>query len=1096
MRRSLRFAGIALFFLIAFQSSFGQGTGVIIRSAGLSASQTILDPVAPSGYTSKTSAGFGNNDVANSKLPFKPIVAFSNEPFGDLRRGPDHRFSDFVPDENGSGVYVHSDGANLLFRMRMGAVVPGAKGYSILIDSDGKFGATGANADPNYQAATTGVNGNPGFEIEVDLFTQNSSSVGIAIYDVDGTSNPVLRKSYTNWLNYSQISIAGTNDNGDPDVFLDFYIPISDLTTLFGVTASTPLRMNATTVMAPLPAIGGPKSDIYGSADNDYRDANAQWEMFINAQPPFTLSSLNNSGTAAVGGPVCTAPPTVTAATAAVSTAQVQGTWSSSSLAGAATSARIYVYINGSVTPSNPSGTLVSSGGNWTVSGLTIAGGDLITAKAQATGESLCLVSNTFRVTTCSNPSARPVTPAMSCLTTSKGTGGTNKTTGWTIWTTNITRNQTDNSVNNAGTTGATFGAETGTSPNINWAFSSGCSGGSNMTSGSYRFWYTDANGCASDPVLVCVAGNGPNSLASPTPLIAPSVTSPAAFTTITKSMTGTASSGSTVNLYINGVLTASTTTSGTISTSTTGTFTFTGLTLNNGDVISLTNEYNTGTVSTSYCGSKGATTYTVGCYTAPPVMATDAVTGLLKIGQPINGTSGEPAGTTIRLYNSANALLATTAVLSNGSWTTTGATYSNGFTGNAVASTTYYATATRGACISVASGNASTAAGTTSARCGSIATTPLTISTTAISGTLTGTAATGTVVNLYEDGFLLGSFTTGNNNWGPIDVTNKLYSGNGTSTGILTIGIQESGQEEIVCLTKYAVTCTGPITPSYTQQSSNGTTGADATVPTGGTMTYTITNLAPNTFYSVADANTGRSYASGVWTSGSVTPSSNITVTTYPLTASGTYSGVVKATSLTAADMCTALAATSSFKVLPVTIVALKGTHQNKANTLTWKTASEGNAIRFEVERSTSGVRFEAIGSVKANGSNSTYNFEDNRLTSPTNYYRLRMVEADGNVSYSRTIVVKETGNSLLLTTVRPNPFVNGLSVSLSLDKAVPVTISLLDVAGRVVTAKQITTVPGLNHVTLTGLAGLSKGLYVVNVSVDGMLLQEKILK
>ncbi len=35
----------------------------------------------------------------------------------------------------------------LLFRMRLGTVVPGAKGYSVLFDTGGKFGATVPNAD-------------------------------------------------------------------------------------------------------------------------------------------------------------------------------------------------------------------------------------------------------------------------------------------------------------------------------------------------------------------------------------------------------------------------------------------------------------------------------------------------------------------------------------------------------------------------------------------------------------------------------------------------------------------------------------------------------------------------------------------------------------------------------------------------------------------------------------------------------------------------------------------------------------------------------------------------------------------------------------
>lgn len=72
----------------------------------------------------------------------------------------------------------------------MVSIVSGSKGYSILMDTDGKFGATGANADPNYLASTTGVNGNPGFEIAIVLET----NFIIAIYNVDGTSTPVLAK--------------------------------------------------------------------------------------------------------------------------------------------------------------------------------------------------------------------------------------------------------------------------------------------------------------------------------------------------------------------------------------------------------------------------------------------------------------------------------------------------------------------------------------------------------------------------------------------------------------------------------------------------------------------------------------------------------------------------------------------------------------------------------------------------------------------------------------------------------------------------------------------------------------------------------------
>lgn len=216
----------------------------------------------------------------------------------------------------------------------------GSKGYSVLLDTDGKFGATGANADPNFQAATTGTNGNPGFEIEIVLET----NFRIAIYNVDGTSSPTLIKAYTNWQDYSQISIAGTFDNGDPDFFMDFYIPFSDLQAApFNLTSSSPIRLSSTTVMAPKAAIGGPKSDIYGLNDAAYNNTNAQYTAYITAQPSFTLGGLQTTGI----GAACTDAPTVNSPISAGTTA-ISGTWTKSSLAGAASTATSTVYKNGS----------------------------------------------------------------------------------------------------------------------------------------------------------------------------------------------------------------------------------------------------------------------------------------------------------------------------------------------------------------------------------------------------------------------------------------------------------------------------------------------------------------------------------------------------------------------------------------------------------------------------------------------------------------------------------------------------------------------------------------------------------------------------
>ncbi len=86
----------------------------------------------------------------------------------------------------------------------------------------------------------------------------------------------------------------------------------------------------------------------------------------------------------------------------------------------------------------------------------------------------------------------------------------------------------------------------------------------------------------------------------------------------------------------------------------------------------------------------------------------------------------------------------------------------------------------------------------------------------------------------------------------------------------------------------------------------------------------------------------------------------------------------------------------------------------------LEWKTGSEENLARFEVERSASEPNnFVSVGSVTAIGSNSYYYFRDetsNMQTpmAPIYYYRLKLVDSGGNYIYSQTITVTHVISSV----------------------------------------------------------------------------------
>jgi len=1064
-------AGLAacmLFLFIYTGSNAQQSTGKINRPANIIAGRTVLDPNGD-GFTSATSAGYGTSDVINSEIPYRSVPSFSAEPFGDLRRGPSHLYSDFVPDASNVGYYTYFSGTNMLFRFRMGSIMPGSKGYSVLLDTDGKFGATGANADPDYQAATTGTNGNPGFEIEIVLETNSR----IAIYNVNGSSTPTLVKAYTAWQDMSQVSIAGTFDNGDPDFFIDFYVPFADLTAApFSLTTTSSIRMSATTVMSAQAATGGPKSDLYGLNDAGYKSTNDEYEAYINAQPAFTLASLTTGSI----GTMCTAAPTLNTPITTGATS-VSGTWTKSTLSGAVNTATIKIYNNGTYTGKN---VLATSGVAWTVSGLTaLASGAVITAKAVATGESECLSSNAVTVSSC-NSTNRPALPVLSCYTTTKGITGTNLSTGWTVHVDNLSKGTQENNV--ANTTTAAFGTTTtGTSPNITWTYSNGCASGSPVTGGSYKVYYTNnVTGCVSEPAYVCATGNGGTALAGT--LNAPTITAPAGsvFTTATNTISGTTqatttSGGTAMTLYVDGFSVATTTASATSPYS----FSFTNLKLLQGQTVYITNEYNTGTQSSSYCESKTLSA-TVVCYTTAPLINSDN-NSQITAGAAITGTSGEAAGTTIKVYTSANTLVATTTVQSSGTWSTansgtTPATYV------AVSGTTYYATAQNGSCgVSTASDNV-TAASATTGRCGTI-TGPVNSAALTVSGSVTGSFTT-TTINLYLDGTRIGSTSTNNTAWGPISVSN-LYA-----NGVLTIGVQETGKQEQYCSSSATtITCsTGPATPNVSPSTSS--------LSPGQTQTYTVNNAVSGAFYGLADATTGKSLGTGVWAT-----STNISLTTDAFT-TGNYSVVVKGTSLTGVSVCSSAPATTSILVggaaVPLQLIDFSGKKTGTAIILNWVTENEINTSYFEIERADNGIGFRKLAqqNVATGTGQKTYTYTDEHPLPGTNYYRLQMVDVDGIYTYSKIIAIRNDGSVVAVDRLSPNPFTDKFVISMVLEKKAQLKITLMDINGRLLKSKEAEGRNGTNNILFDNLHYLPRGIYLVQVRAENVLLQQKIIK
>ncbi|MBL0334544.1 MAG: tandem-95 repeat protein [Chitinophagaceae bacterium] len=171
----------------------------------------------------------------------------------------------------------------------------------------------------------------------------------------------------------------------------------------------------------------------------------------------------------------------------------------------------------------------------------------------------------------------------------------------------------------------------------------------------------------------------------------------------------------------------------------------------------------------------------------------------------------------------------------------------------------------------------------------------------------------------------------------------------------------------------------------------------------------------------------------------------------------------------------------------LPVTGLFLTGSLQNDMSKLVWKTETETNTIRFEVERSTDNIRFSAVGQLPAAGNSITsrsYTYSDDISTLyqyPAVYYRIRQLDVNGHSTVSNIIVVKpgiKTGIN-----VWPNPFDGNISVSIQSNDAYEGKIKIAALNGQLLRTYTQTLKKGTTQFNLVNLGNLPAGVYILRV-------------
>ncbi|MES2649668.1 MAG: T9SS type A sorting domain-containing protein [Bacteroidota bacterium] len=173
---------------------------------------------------------------------------------------------------------------------------------------------------------------------------------------------------------------------------------------------------------------------------------------------------------------------------------------------------------------------------------------------------------------------------------------------------------------------------------------------------------------------------------------------------------------------------------------------------------------------------------------------------------------------------------------------------------------------------------------------------------------------------------------------------------------------------------------------------------------------------------------------------------------------------------------------------VLAVSITSFTGTKSNGNVLLNWKTASELKNKEFEVQRSTEGIHWQAIGTVPGAMSSNTelrYHFTDKMPLIGKNYYRLLQKDVDGRSSYSGVVVLEMSGNSFK---VNNTPAAGIFQLLVQSDETTE--LSLYDAAGRKTWSLRAGT--GIHRLDLTGQPA---GVYLLQIKMKNEVRSQKII-
>ncbi len=165
----------------------------------------------------------------------------------------------------------------------------------------------------------------------------------------------------------------------------------------------------------------------------------------------------------------------------------------------------------------------------------------------------------------------------------------------------------------------------------------------------------------------------------------------------------------------------------------------------------------------------------------------------------------------------------------------------------------------------------------------------------------------------------------------------------------------------------------------------------------------------------------------------------------------------------------------------LPLTLLDFDAEKSGQKVKASWTTANEINSSHFELERSENGSQFQQLGTIPAvnTAGDHHYQFTDPLPVVGINYYRLRIVDINGQYAYSPVVSVDMGSASTTISAIYPNPAKDIVHIAVT-ESSNDLSIQVVSLDGKIIMTKRLAT-RGIHELNVSALPA---GIYIIKTT------------